>query len=126
MVKKYLALLAIAGLVYAVQPPAASAQLNLELAQLNLQLGPLNLQLGRGQQQGNLVCLSDADARAATQAGTVRPLAQIIQGLAGLGQVISQQFCTLSGRFVWVISERNGGVVNQRVIDAQTGLPVGQ
>ena len=120
MVKKFLTLLVIAGIVYAVQPPAASAQ-------LNLQLGPLNLQLGRGQQPaGNLVCLSDADARAAQQAGTVRPLAAILQALPGLGQLISQQFCTFNGRFVWVISERNGGVVNQRVIDATTGLPVAQ
>jgi len=114
MVKKYLALLAIAGIVSLVQPPAAEAQ-------LRLQLGPLNLQLGGG---GGMVCLGDAEGRAAQDAGQAMPLAQILNGLGNIGQLVSQQFCRLDGRFVWVLSVRNGGTVSQRVIDAATGQQI--
>ena len=112
MVRKYLALLAIASIVF-VQPPAASAQ-------LNLRLGPLNIQIG----QGGMVCLGDAEGRAAQQAGQAMPLTQILERLGNIGQLVSQQFCRLDGRFVWVLSVRNGGAVTQRVIDAATGQQI--
>jgi hypothetical protein len=112
MVKKYLALLAIAGIVAAVHSTDAAAQ-------LNLRLGPLNLQLGGG--GGGMVCLSDTDARAAQDAGQALPLSRLTQNLGNAGQLISQAFCRMDGRFVWVLSLRSGGAVTQQVYDAATG-----
>jgi hypothetical protein len=110
MLKKSLVLLAIAGIVSAVQPHSASAQLNLQL------------RLG----QGAMICLGDNEGRAALQANQALPLAQILQRIGAVGQLISQQLCRVDGRFVWVISERNGGAVTQRVVDAATGQVIGQ
>ncbi len=116
MFRKSLTLLAIAGIVAAVQPPSASAQLALPL------LGTPAIVA----QQNTLNCLNAVQGAAALAQNPAMALNQVLQraGIA-LNQVVGIPcLAMLNGRYVWEIWANTGGGPTRRVIDALTGARV--
>lgn len=101
MFKKSLTLLAVLGIAAYVQTQPASAQAALSCFDPN------------------------GDGRAMLERNPVMQPPEILQMIGAQGQLISAEFCRApDGTLVWVITERSGGAVIRRVVNAVTGALV--
>lgn len=122
MFKKLLTALAIVGVLAAVRPPAASAQIT---------VGPLITDLvpvtaGPIVAQNGLTCLGQIQGAAAIAQNPGIALVAVL-GRIGLGvtQIVGTPcLAQYNGRYVWEIWVNTGGGAVRRVIDALTGNQV--
>lgn len=75
--------------------------------------------------QGALVCLEVNEGRAIQERNPSMQLQEVLQRIGTRGDLVSAEFCRApDNTLVWVITERNGGAIIRRVVDALTGAIV--
>ncbi len=101
MFKQALSVLGVLGALAAAPPTVASAQDMVAQA---------------------LVCLDVNEGRAIQERTPALQLQELLQMIGTQGQLVSAEFCRApNGLLVWVITERNGGAIIRRVVNAETG-----